>query len=84
MTVSDNRSSFAPPARMLMGPGPSDIDPRVLAALSRPTVGHLDPSFQAMMEEVKELLRYAFQTENPLTFPLSAPGSVGWSAVSST
>ncbi|GAB4357313.1 MAG: alanine--glyoxylate aminotransferase family protein [Gammaproteobacteria bacterium] len=60
-----------------MGPGPADIDPRVLAALSRPTVGHLDPSFQSMMEEVKELLRYAFQTENEMTFPLSAPGSVG-------
>lgn len=77
MTNPDSRTSFAPPARMLMGPGPSDIDPRVLAALARPTVGHLDPSFQAMMEEVKELLRYAFQTDNALTFPLSAPGSAG-------
>lgn len=77
MTVSVSNSAFAPPTRMLMGPGPSDIDPRVLAALSRPTVGHLDPSFQAMMEELKELLRYAFQTTNALTFPLSAPGSAG-------
>lgn len=68
---------YSPPLRTLMGPGPSDIDPRVLAALSRPTVGHLDPSFQTMMEELKELLRYAFQTRNALTFPLSAPGSVG-------
>lgn len=68
---------FSPPVRTLMGPGPSDIDPRVLAAMSRPTVGHLDPSFQSMMEEVKELLRYVFQTRNAMTFPLSAPGSVG-------
>ncbi len=76
--MSDNITTpYAPPVRTLMGPGPSDIDPRVLAALSRPTVGHLDPSFQGMMEEVKELLRYAFQTENSMTFPLSSPGSVG-------
>lgn len=77
MTVSNRFTAFAPPARMLMGPGPSDIDPRVLAALSRPTVGHLDPTFQVMMEEVKEMLRYVFQTSNALTFPLSAPGSAG-------
>lgn len=60
-----------------MGPGPSDIHPRVLVALSRPTVGHLDPTFGSMMEEVKSLLQYAFQTENALTFPVSAPGSAG-------
>lgn len=77
MTVSNRFTAFAPPARMLMGPGPSDIDPRVLAALSRPTVGHLDPTFQVMMEEVKEMLRYVFQTSNALTIPLSAPGSAG-------
>ena len=60
-----------------MGPGPSDVPPRVLAALARPTIGHLDPAFVGMMDELKGLLRYAFQTENELTFPLSAPGSVG-------
>jgi len=72
--------SFLPPARTLMGPGPSDVPPRVLAALARPTIGHLDPAFVAMMEELKELLRYAFQTSNEVTFPLSGPGSVGMEA----
>ncbi len=70
-------SSFNPPVRTLMGPGPSNVDPRVLAAMARPTVGHLDPSFIAMMDEIKSLLQYAFQTENPLTFPVSGPGTAG-------
>ena len=69
--------AFAPPRRILMGPGPSDVPERVLAAMARPTIGHLDPAFQVMMEELKQLLRYAFQTENRLTFPVSGPGSVG-------
>ena len=69
--------SFNPPLRTLMGPGPSDIHPRVLAALARPTVGHLDPAFQTLMEEIKLGLRYAFKTENALTYPVSAPGSAG-------
>ena len=69
--------SFHPPERTLMGPGPSDVHPRILEALSRPTIGHLDPVFVDMMEEVKGLLQYAFQTENKLTFPVSAPGSAG-------
>lgn len=74
--IMDTRS-FNPPVRTLMGPGPSDVHPRILEALSRPTIGHLDPAFVGMMEEVKELLQYAFQTENPLTMPVSAPGSAG-------
>ena len=69
--------SFHPPQRTLMGPGPSDVSSRVLEALARPTIGHLDPSFVAMMEEVKALMQYAFQTENALTLPVSAPGSAG-------
>ena len=73
-------TSFHPPLRTLMGPGPSDIHPRVLEALGRPTVGHLDPHFQDLMAEVKKLLRYAFCTENPITFPVSAPGSAGMEA----
>ncbi len=73
-------SSFHPPERILMGPGPSDIPSRVLAALARPTVGHLDPSFIRMMEELKDLLRYAFQTRNEVTFPVSGPGSAGMEA----
>ncbi|MDZ7802504.1 MAG: alanine--glyoxylate aminotransferase family protein [Thiohalophilus sp.] len=69
--------SFIPPHRTLMGPGPSDVSPRVLEALGRPTIGHLDPAFIGMMEEMKELLQYAFATKNELTFPVSAPGSAG-------
>ncbi len=60
-----------------MGPGPSDVSPRVLEALARPTIGHLDPEFQRLMDEIKDLLRYAFKTKNTLTFPVSAPGSAG-------
>ena len=70
-------SSFHPPQRTLMGPGPSDVNPRILEAMSRPTIGHLDPSFIHMMDEMKELLQYTFQTENTLTLPVSAPGSAG-------
>ena len=73
--------SFHPPVRTLMGPGPSDVNPRVLEALSRPTIGHLDPAFIAMMDEVKALLQYAFKTENKLTLPVSAPGSAGMETV---
>lgn len=69
--------SFNPPLRTLMGPGPSDVHPRVLAAMARPTIGHLDPAFVVMMDEAKQLLQYAFQTKNPLTLPVSAPGSAG-------
>jgi len=70
-------TSFNPPQRILMGPGPSDVSPRVLAAMARPTIGHLDPQFVAMMDEVKALLQYAFQTKNELTMPVSGPGSAG-------
>jgi alanine-glyoxylate transaminase/serine-glyoxylate transaminase/serine-pyruvate transaminase len=70
-------TSFHPPVRTLMGPGPSDVNPRILEAMSRPTIGHLDPAFVTMMEEVKDLLRDTFQTGNPLTMPVSAPGSAG-------
>ncbi|WP_261816100.1 pyridoxal-phosphate-dependent aminotransferase family protein [Vibrio gallicus] len=72
--------SFTPPHRTLLGPGPSDISPQVLQALSRPTIGHLDPLFIGMMDEVKELLKYAFQTDNEFTIALSAPGSAGMEA----
>ncbi len=70
-------SSFLPPVRTLMGPGPSDVHPRILEALSRPTIGHLDPRFVEMMEELKSMLQYAFQTTNELTIAVSAPGSAG-------
>jgi alanine-glyoxylate transaminase/serine-glyoxylate transaminase/serine-pyruvate transaminase len=74
-------SSFIPPTRVLMGPGPSDVYPQVLEALARPTIGHLDPEFVNLMDEVKQLLQYAFQTNNTLTMPISAPGSAGMESV---
>ena len=60
-----------------MGPGPSDVCDRVLQAMARPTIGHLDPIFIKMMDETKQLLQYAFQTQNELTFAVSAPGMAG-------
>ncbi|MEW6313104.1 MAG: alanine--glyoxylate aminotransferase family protein [Pseudomonadota bacterium] len=78
MTTASNKArTFYPPRRVLMGPGPSDVPPRVLEAIARPTLGHLDPVFAEMMEALKGLLRYAFQTSNAVTFPVSGPGSVG-------
>jgi alanine-glyoxylate transaminase/serine-glyoxylate transaminase/serine-pyruvate transaminase len=70
-------TSFHPPQRTLMGPGPSEINPRVMAAMGLPAIGYLDPVFVEMMEELKGLLRYAYQTKHLLTFPVSGPGSVG-------
>jgi alanine-glyoxylate transaminase/serine-glyoxylate transaminase/serine-pyruvate transaminase len=72
-----NSTIITPPRRLLMGPGPSDVHPRVLAAMAHPTVGHLDPDFVGLMDDIKALLRRAFQTDNELTIPLSAPGSAG-------
>jgi len=72
--------AFHPPLRTLMGPGPSDVPPRILEALGRPTIGHLDPRFIDLMDEVKTLLQYVMQTENNLTMPISAPGSAGMEA----
>lgn len=69
--------SFHPPLRTLMGPGPSDVNPRVTAAMGAPTIGHLDPAFVRLMDEIKQLLQYAFRTSNRFTFPVSAPGSAG-------
>lgn len=70
-------SSFYPPKRILMGPGPSTIHPRVLEAMSRPTLGHLDPKFLDLMGEIKRLLKNLFKTENEFTFPISGPGTAG-------
>ncbi|HRF87283.1 MAG TPA: alanine--glyoxylate aminotransferase family protein [Pseudomonadales bacterium] len=72
--------SFHPPVRTLLGPGPSDVNPRVLEALARPTIGHLDPAFIHLMDEIKQLMQYAMQTKNRLTLPISAPGSAGMEA----
>jgi alanine-glyoxylate transaminase / serine-glyoxylate transaminase / serine-pyruvate transaminase len=65
------------PTRILLGPGPSDVAPRVLRAMGQPTIGHLDPVFVKIMDEVKEGLKSAFRTGNEMTFPVSAPGSAG-------
>jgi alanine-glyoxylate transaminase / serine-glyoxylate transaminase / serine-pyruvate transaminase len=70
-------ASFEPPRRVLMGPGPSDVHERVLNAMARPTVGHLDPAFVGLMDEIKDLLRYVFRTQNALTMPVSGPGTAG-------
>ena len=66
-----------PGQRVLMGPGPSDVHPRVLQALSAPCIGHLDPTFLSIMDETQQLLRFLFQTEHPLTIPVSGTGSAG-------
>src|ERR1700750_1691184 len=72
--------SFQPPRRILMGPGPSDVSPRVLAALARPTIGHLDPAFQGLMEEIKQALSRLFNAPDHACIPLPAPGTAGMEA----
>jgi alanine-glyoxylate transaminase/serine-glyoxylate transaminase/serine-pyruvate transaminase len=72
--------SFQPPRRVLMGPGPSDVSPRVLQALARPTIGHLDPQFQALMEEIKSALQRLFNAPDHACVPLPAPGTAGMEA----
>ncbi|MEM8712309.1 MAG: alanine--glyoxylate aminotransferase family protein, partial [Planctomycetota bacterium] len=62
---------------VLMGPGPSDVDDAVIAAMARPTLGHLDPEFLQVMDELRSMLRRVFQTENELTMPMSGTGSAG-------
>ncbi|HEX6383300.1 MAG TPA: alanine--glyoxylate aminotransferase family protein [Anaerolineae bacterium] len=68
------------PPRLLLGPGPSNAHPRVLQALAMPQVGHLDPRFIELMNEVQQLLRYAWQTDNPFIVPVSGTGSAGMEA----
>src|SRR5258705_9481333 len=70
-------SAFQPPKRLLMGPGPSDVAPSVLKAMSAPLLGHLDPVFVKMMDEIKAMLRQVFLTANDMTFPVSGTGSAG-------
>lgn len=68
---------FSPPKRILMGPGPSDVDPQVLKAMAAPLVGHLDPVFLNLMDDIQTHLRTLFETNNRLTIPISATGSAG-------
>jgi len=69
------------PPRILMGPGPSDVHPRVLQAMATPMVGHMDPAFMNVMDDVMHLLRYVFATENELTVSMSGTGSAGMETV---
>jgi alanine-glyoxylate transaminase/serine-glyoxylate transaminase/serine-pyruvate transaminase len=71
---------FNPPRRILLGPGPSPVDDRVMRAMAAPIVGHLDPLFLRLMDEIQTLLRYVFETANRLTIPISGTGSAGMEA----
>src|SRR5438309_7917030 len=69
-----------PANRVLLGPGPSNVHPRVIKAMISPVVGHLDPDFIKVMEGNKQLLRLVFRTDNQITFPISGTGSAGMEA----
>ena len=71
---------FDPPKRILLGPGPSPVDDRVLNAMTAPVLGHLDPIFLQCMDDIQSMLRYVFETENRVTFPVSGTGSAGMEA----
>jgi alanine-glyoxylate transaminase/serine-glyoxylate transaminase/serine-pyruvate transaminase len=71
---------FQPPKRVLLGPGPSPVEDRVLKAMTAPVLGHLDPIFLRCMDDIQEMLRYVFETDNRLTIPISATGSAGMEA----
>jgi len=73
-------SQLALPERILLGPGPSLADPRVLQAMTTPLLGHLDPAFLGLMDRIQELLRYVFETSNRLTIPISGTGSAAMEA----
>jgi len=82
-TRADKRATyerFQPPKRILLGPGPSPVDDRVLSAMAAPVLGHLDPLFLGCMDDVQALLRYVFETDNRVTIPISATGSAGMEA----
>jgi len=78
--TSNSYHVISPPPRILMGPGPSNVHPRVLQAMAASIVGHLDPYFQTVMDETMSLLRDLFRTQNKLTFPISGTGSAGMEA----
>src|SRR5215208_3016001 len=71
---------FEPPRRVLLGPGPSPVDDRVLNAMAANVLGHLDPLFLRCMDDIQAMLRYVFETENRVTIPVSATGSAGMEA----
>src|SRR5437879_13282435 len=69
-----------PPPRLLLGPGPSDVHPRVLTAMATPLLGHLDPKFLEILNETQDMMRQVFRTKNALTFPVSGTGMAGMEA----
>ena len=79
-TISSYLEEFRPGPRLLMGPGPSNVAPRVLQAMSASLLGHLDPDFLHVMDDVKEMLRLVFQTANGITLPISGTGTAGMEA----
>ena len=79
--MSSSFPELQPSARVLLGPGPSNIHPRVMKAMLSPVVGHLDPDFVGVMEDIKKLLRMVFRTAKEITFPVSGTGSAGMGAV---
>lgn len=75
-----NYAFYEPPQRILLGPGPSMVDPRVYQAMTAPIIGHTDPAFFPLLDDIRALLRYAFGTDNAFTLALSATGSAGMEA----
>ncbi len=80
-TSANSFPELRPPARVLLGPGPSNVHPRVMKAMLSPVLGHLDPDFVGIMEDIKKLLRLVFRTSNEITFPVSGTGSAGMECV---
>jgi alanine-glyoxylate transaminase/serine-glyoxylate transaminase/serine-pyruvate transaminase len=80
-TLANSFPELRPPARVLLGPGPSNVHPRVMKAMLSPVLGHLDPDFVGIMEDIKKLLRLTFRTSNEITFPVSGTGSAGMECV---
>jgi len=80
-TSANSFPELRPPARVLLGPGPSNVHPRVMKAMLSPVLGHLDPDFVGIMEDIKKLLRLVFRTANEITFPVSGTGSAGMECV---
>jgi alanine-glyoxylate transaminase / serine-glyoxylate transaminase / serine-pyruvate transaminase len=75
--LAETFPELSPPERLLLGPGPSNVSARVMRAMAAPVVGHLDPEFVRVMDDIKRLLRLVFRTRNEITFPASGTGSAG-------
>src|SRR4051794_132804 len=80
LTMSNLADQFVAPSRVLLGPGPSDVPPRVLQAMASPTIGHLVPKYLRDMDKTRHMLRQLFQTKNEMTMAVSGTGSAGMEA----